>query len=294
MKGVPKTPNVQKKILQWYGQHKRPLPWRATRDPYAITISEVMLQQTQVDRVIPKYHTWLKKFPNWKSLAQASKHEVLQLWSGLGYNSRAIRLRELARTVVENRGVMPRALEKLEELPGIGRYTAGAIMAFAFKKEVSFMDTNIRRVVRRIYFGTKNDVPEKKIAARAADLVPKGKADIWHHALMDLGAMVCISGRPRCEQCPVRQQCRAYPNIMSMKPRRRMAKGETFRNSDRFWRGAIVRSLLQSGPTTRQSLWQSLPKAPRLLSGRFQKLVVELQRDGLLAIIGSKVKIAST
>ncbi|MFT4310414.1 MAG: Fe-S cluster assembly protein HesB [Candidatus Woesearchaeota archaeon] len=181
--------HFQETILSWYAQHKRDVPWRHTQDPYAIIVSEIMLQQTQVSRVIGYYHRFLQLYPNIKTLAQAQTVQLLQVWSGLGYNSRALRLRSMAQHVVQHhKAKMPHTQEALLALPGVGPYTAGAVMAFAYNKDVVVIDTNIRRVILD-WFDIPDTIHSNELQEIVWACLPKGQARVWYNALMDWGAM---------------------------------------------------------------------------------------------------------
>ena len=204
---------LQHEVLRWYARHGRDLPWRHTRDPYRILVSEVMLHQTQVDRVIPKYNEWLTVYPTFEALAAARLEEVRKLWRPLGYNFRPERLHQIARYVVNQlEGRLPNTLEELMALPGIGRYTAGAILSFAFHKDAPIVDTNVRRLIQR-FFGV-NDNPENTVAVEkriwrlAETLIPHGKAFLFNQALIDFGALVCTARNPACPECYIRDLCR--------------------------------------------------------------------------------------
>lgn len=209
---------VWARLLAWYAAEGRThLPWRHTHDPYAVLVSEVMLQQTQVERVLPKYEEWLRRFPTLEALAAASAGEAIQAWAGLGYNTRAVRLHAIARqAVAEYGGRLPETLEGLLALKGIGRYTAGAVACFALGLPVATVDTNIRRVLWRVFEGIEPPQwPAGERAAREAlqlaeRALPLAHAYDWQQALMDLGATVCASRRPACERCPLRECCAAY------------------------------------------------------------------------------------
>src|SRR3989449_11634656 len=205
---------VHSSLLRWYTASQRDLPWRTTYDPYAILVSEIMLQQTQVDRVMPKYEQFLTAFPTLADLAQASTADVISVWVPLGYNRRAVNLQSIARQVLaEYDGRIPDTIDGLLKLKGVGRYTAGAIACFAYRKQVATVDTNIRRVLHRIFLGL--DSPEPKIndtqmLTVAEQVLPPDEAYNWNQALMDLGATICTSNNPRCTQCPVQDVCAAY------------------------------------------------------------------------------------
>jgi len=205
--------SFQKNILRWFRTHKRDLPWRRTRDPYRILVSEIMLQQTQVDTVIPYYRRFLKTFPNFKMLAKAPVGRVLKLWEGLGYYSRARNLHTLARTVCrKHNGQLPSDPAALQELPGIGPYTAGAILSIAFNQDYAVLDGNVQRVLAR-QMGWTHDLrtteAQNSSWALAQSLVPHGNAGNYNQAVMELGALICAPQNPRCGACPVRSRCRA-------------------------------------------------------------------------------------
>jgi A/G-specific adenine glycosylase len=179
-----------------------------------VLVAEIMLQQTQVDRVIPKYLAFLEAFPTLEALATAPTAEVIRLWAGLGYNRRAVNLQRTARTLLEQHGgQFPREVSALLTLPGLGPYTAGAVACFAFEQDVAFMDTNIRRVLRRAMVGPEGEPPatsERELLAIGAALVPEGCGWAWNQAIMELGALICTASAPACRRCPIRTHCRAY------------------------------------------------------------------------------------
>ena len=203
----------QTRLLKWYDKWGRDLPWRRTMDPYKILVSEVMLQQTQVERVIPKYHEFLGKYPTLKDLAASKPDDVREAWYPLGYNVRPYRLHSIAReTVVRYGGTLPQKDEQLQSMKGIGRYTAGAVRTFAFNEDAPILDTNVMRVLYRVFLG-KGDPKKQKSAlwAMAEALIPKGKGYDFNQALMDFGAVVCKARTPSCQSCPMRTFCRTYP-----------------------------------------------------------------------------------
>jgi A/G-specific adenine glycosylase len=204
-----KKRKFQKGLLKWYEEFGRDLPWRRTSDPYKILVSEVMLQQTQVDRVIPKFHEFLGKYPTLRDLAGAHPDDVRKTWYPLGYNVRPYRLHGIACEAVERYGgVIPNKAEELLSLKGIGRYTAGAIRTFAFNKDAPILDTNVMRVLHRIFIG-KGDAKKNKadLWLLSENLIPKGKGYDFNQALMDFGAMVCTARKPLCLLCPLRNIC---------------------------------------------------------------------------------------
>jgi A/G-specific adenine glycosylase len=206
------------KLLDWYQLNKRSLPWRDRQpvDPYAVWVSEIMLQQTRVEAVIPYYERWMKLFPTVHALAQASEHDVLNAWEGLGYYSRARNLHKAARIVTEQYGgELPRDLEKLSKLPGIGRYTLGAIASIAFGMDVPALDGNIKRVYARLFdLSEPVDTPpgERLLWELAEKQLPPQQAGDYNQALMDLGATICIPKNPRCLICPLMKICQARQN----------------------------------------------------------------------------------
>ncbi|MFH1858334.1 MAG: A/G-specific adenine glycosylase [Candidatus Omnitrophota bacterium] len=203
----------QRKLLSWYTRHKRDLPWRRTRDPYKIWVSEVMLQQTQVNTVIPYYYRWLRRFPTIRSLAQASLDEVLKQWEGLGYYTRARNLHRAAKKIVRTRSArFPKTFDAIRSLPGIGRYTAGAIASIAFGLPYPVLDGNVSRVLVRLYAISKPPkLPRltQELWKHAAQLLPKQSPGEFNQALMELGARICLPKKPMCLVCPVQAHCEA-------------------------------------------------------------------------------------
>jgi A/G-specific adenine glycosylase len=201
------------RLLAWYKIYHRRLPWRRTRDPYRIWISEVMLQQTTVEAVIPYYRRWLKQFPSFKALARAPLSRVLKSWQGLGYYQRARNLREASRRIVRDHGGrFPRSYEELSRLPGVGPYTAAAVLSFAFGQALPVVEANIRRVMMRLLRlrGRPSAGLDKKLRDELQKVMPSGQAGLFNQALMELGALVCRPASPRCLACPVKGQCLAY------------------------------------------------------------------------------------
>ena len=195
-----------RKLLAWYKRNARVLPWRETRNPYAILVSEFMLQQTQVSRVLEFYPRFLKRFPTIGSLARSQPKAVREAWDGLGYYARAHNLHRLAREVTRlHDGTLPETPEELRTLPGVGPYTAGAVACFAYEKPVATVDTNVRRVLERAF-------ASKDVWKLAEKLVPKNGERAWrfNQALMELGALVCTARKPKCPECPVRNNCRTF------------------------------------------------------------------------------------
>jgi A/G-specific adenine glycosylase len=200
-------------LLAWYRANGRDLPWRRTDDPYHILVSEVMLQQTQVDRVVPKYHEWLEKYPSLSDLARARVQDVARTWRPLGYNVRPKRLHAIAReSVVRYGGTLPSDEETLRSFKGIGAYTAGAIRSFAFRQRAAIVDTNVARVLFRVFVATgdiKSHATRRHLWAVSEALVPRKHVFDFNQGLMDLGATVCTPRRPGCTICPIRKLCRS-------------------------------------------------------------------------------------
>lgn len=207
-------PTMADRLLAWYAVHGRQLPWRGRSDPYAIWVAEIMLQQTQVGKVIPYYTRWMERFPDLTTLAIASQQEVLRLWEGLGYYSRARNLHHAAQIVRdEYNGLLPRQVHELRSLPGIGRYTAGAIASIAFGEDQPTLDGNIRRVLARVFdvrLPARSRESEQVLWDLAASNLPPGKAGKYNQALMDLGATICKPRLPDCPRCPLKDICQAY------------------------------------------------------------------------------------
>ncbi len=201
------------RLLEWYELNKRSLPWRGHADPYAVWVSEIMLQQTRVEAVIPYFRRWMERFPSIGALAQSSERDVLNAWEGLGYYARSRNLRKAGKIVLqEYGGEMPRDVELLRALPGIGKYTAGAIASIAFGLDEPALDGNIRRVLARVFNVSqpaRSSAGERALWALAAKHLPKGRAGDYNQAIMDLGATICVPRKPQCPVCPVRSICRA-------------------------------------------------------------------------------------
>jgi len=206
----------RQRLLSWYRRHGRDLPWRKTDDPYHILVSEIMLQQTQVDRVVPKYAQWLAKYPSLHALAAAPEHEVAETWYPLGYNIRPKRLQSIAReTVAKYGGELPADEDTLRSFKGIGAYTAGAIRSFAFGERAAILDTNVARVLFRVFVGRgdpKSHAMKRHLWAVSETLVPHRHVFDFNQALMDFGAMVCVARNPKCLVCPMSKSCRAFRN----------------------------------------------------------------------------------
>jgi A/G-specific adenine glycosylase len=203
----PRAADFRRRLLRWFRRHGRDLPWRRTRDPYRVIVSEFMLQQTQVSRVEAYYHRFLERYPTLDALAAAETAMVRESWSGLGYYRRAANLHRLAQEVVrDHAGVIPRDPDLLSRLPGVGRYTAGAVASFAYERPTPAVDTNVARVIRRV-FGARHS--DRRVWEVAAAIMPRRGRAAWafNQAIMELGALVCTARVARCGACPVRPAC---------------------------------------------------------------------------------------
>ena len=283
---MAKSYTVSTRLLAHYRRTARDLPWRRTQDPYEVLVSEVMLQQTQAARVTPAFDRFIQRFPTLEALAAAPLGAVLREWSGLGYNRRARDLHRIAR--MSPRG-LPKTVAELDALPGIGAYTAGAVASFAFGQRVPFADTNIRRVLGRVFLGRPGT--NKEAVELDAMAMPKRSSDVWHHALMDLGATIC-KPKPQCDVCPLKADCR-YVRSLAVGGRppsmtARLVRPAAYPDSDRRVRGAIIKALVGSddGMTVR-----ALEK--QIDDPRARRLVSALTADGLIESVGRRVRLPS-
>jgi len=214
---------ISKPLLDWYAKNAREMPWRDHPDPYAIWISEIMLQQTRVDTVIDYFNRWMQVFPDIDSLANSSEQDVLKQWEGLGYYSRARNIHKTARILqTEYQSQLPADPQKLQRLPGIGRYTAAAITSIAFGKDEAALDGNIRRILSRVFdidLPIRTPAAEKVFWDLAEKQLPPGRAGDYNQALMDLGATICLPGKPKCLLCPIQQHCLAFERgVQELRP----------------------------------------------------------------------------
>lgn len=321
-------------LFAWFQKHGRVLPWREkqlpsndnqfvvreqhlasyftkkwNRDPYKVIISELMLQQTQVDRVLPKFEAFLKQWPTVQHLAKASRKDVMIAWQGLGYNRRARFLHEMAQQIVEKfDGIFPIQEKELLSLPGIGKYTARAVQAFAHGKDVGVLDTNIQRIFSRVIFGVefselkKIGVSQKELEACVDQSVPKGKGDPWNQALMDFGALMCAAKSPKCEICPLQKLCVANKNAQQQKllyseflktklAIKRTSPRIPFENTNRYFRGRII-DALRANPHHMLDLRNHIETNHGLTDkSRFGSIIEQLMIDKLIVIRGSIVSL---
>jgi len=264
-------------ITSWFKKNKRDLPWRKT-DAWGVLVSEFMLQQTPVNRVLPVYKAWMKRWPTAASLAKATPAEVITAWGRLGYPRRALRLHECAKEITHNfKGKIPESQAELRELPGIGEYTAAAITAFAFEKRSLVLDINIRRLFARLFDGveTPTQSATKVEKSRYEELIPKKDPHLWAAATMELGAVICTSQSPKCGICPVASVCTwrslDYPKSDIVKRR------QSWHGTDRQCRGTIVQALRENEVLTKSQITQ-LWDVPSQL----EKALLTLLDDGLI------------
>jgi A/G-specific adenine glycosylase len=219
----------RQRLLGWYRRNGRSLPWRETNDPYHILVSEMMLQQTQVDRVLPKYHEWLERYPSFDELSRAEEAEVIRIWYPLGYNIRPRRLQAIAReTMARFDGALPDDEETLLSFKGIGEYTVGAVRSFAFRKRAAILDTNVARVLFRIFVGKgepASHAMRKHLWTVSWAVLPHRHVFDFNQALMDFGATHCSARKPACPKCPMARHCRSYPLVVPPPKRRAEARG---------------------------------------------------------------------
>jgi A/G-specific adenine glycosylase len=270
-------------VLTWYKTNGRQLPWRQTTDPYQILVSEIMLQQTQVDRVLIKYKEWLEQFPTAQLLANAPTGDIIRAWAGLGYNRRAIYLQEAARqwptTITE---------ENLLLLPGIGPYTAAAVMAFAFNTDTALVDTNIKRIYQLLVFGDQDEPSDKKVRQIAEQFLPTGHSRDWHNALMDIGTII---GKERGAKAQQAKLVELFPILKDLnlpkvtdQPLKR-PKQTDFKTSRRYWRGRIIDWLRVHHRGTVEQLEKQFNESPY----RIAEIIAQLAKDKLLVLANDEV-----
>jgi A/G-specific adenine glycosylase len=295
-------------LLDWFARCGRSeLPWRTSRTPYRVVVSEFMLQQTQVERVCGLFEGFVAKWPGFEALAAASQADVVRAWKGLGYNSRAVRLHRLAKIVTERfGGELPRGERELRELPGVGPYTARAIASFAFDASVVAADTNVRRIVHRTQLGLEwpSRAAPRELDALAAGLIPPGSGYAFNSALMDLGATLCTARAPKCALCPLRSVCVAAPidsaslgqlakaNARTRSPQERLR----FEATSRFVRGRVVDRLRALPPGRRISLLDLYAELEAVLSHHdaagLDAIVAALARERIVDDVDGSLALA--
>ncbi len=276
-------------VRDWYRRHGRTLPWRGESDPYRIILSEVMLQQTQVSRVLVLYGRFLRRFPSMRSLARAPRRDVILAWRGMGYNNRAVRLHALASVIVGRGMHIPRSAEELLELPGIGKYTAHAILSSVHGLPVPVVDVNVRRLLSRVFWRmptTADMRSEAEIWRAAGRIVPRRGAYDWNQALMDLGATICTARRPDCAACPLDRICASRKGMAHAKGKPSRSEPGLRGVPNRIYRGRIVEALRSTkGGITAGDLGRTIH--PGFSDGDapwIGKLIAGLERDGLVRV----------
>ncbi len=267
----------EKEITKWFKKNQRDLPWRKT-DAWGVLVSEIMLQQTPVARVLPVYTEWMKRWPTPRDMAKASGGDVITAWGRLGYPRRALRLLECAKVISSDyNNRIPETEMELRKLPGIGEYTAAAIVAFAFKERSLVLDINIRRLFARAIDGVEvptSSINKSERKDRAA-LIPTRNPHLWAAATMELGALICTAAKPKCELCPIANQCRwrslDYPKSDAPK------RTQSWNGTDRQCRGVIVQALRENKTVSKKELSKLWSLQPQ-----FEKALVSLEKDGLI------------
>lgn len=310
---------IRRAVLRWYRGTGRDLPWRKTRDPYAVLVSEMMLQQQTVARVVPVYVAVLERFPTVEALAAASRADLVRVWSAIGLNRQAVRLHALARAVAESGAGLPRGERGLMAFPGIGRYTAAAVLCFAYGERRAMVDTNIRRVLGRVLRGGQDALPGEAAWEVATAVLPRGKRDVydWNQALMDLGATVCRARAAKCGECPVRRWCAArrgpdggadarrgapYARTVRMGREVREARAgyavkqpRRHEGSMRQLRGRVVRALAEAprgAALTPMALMRRLPEAGVGARAALPEVLVALEKGGVVASVRRRGRVA--
>jgi A/G-specific adenine glycosylase len=269
--------SLHQPVLAWYKKNKRDLPWRNT-DAWGVLVSEIMLQQTPVARVLPVYNEWMKRWPTPAALAAATPAQVITAWGRLGYPRRALRLHECAKVIsTQNKGKIPTTQSELRELPGVGDYTSAAIIAFAFDGRSLVLDINIRRVFARVIDGIEvpTAAPTKTERQEREKLIPLKNPHVWAAATMELGALICTAKNPKCGQCPLADQCiwRSLDYPLSDQPKRT----QSWHGTDRQCRGVIVQALRENPALSKKEIMQ-LWDVP----SQVEKALLTLLEDGLL------------
>jgi A/G-specific adenine glycosylase len=269
--------SLHQPVLAWYKKNKRDLPWRST-DAWGVLVSEIMLQQTPVARVLPVYNEWMKRWPTPAALAAATPAQVITAWGRLGYPRRALRLHECAKVIsTQYKGKIPTTQSELRELPGVGDYTSAAIIAFAFEGRSLVLDINIRRVFARVIDGIEvpTAAPTKSERQEREKLIPSKNPHVWAAATMEFGALICTAKNPKCGQCPLADQCiwRSLDYPLSDQPKRT----QSWHGTDRQCRGVIVQALRENPALTKKEIMQ-LWDVP----SQVEKALLTLLEDGLL------------
>jgi len=283
-------------LLRWYAESARDFPWRRTRDPYTILVSEIMLQQTQADRVEILLPRLLKRFPTVEILARARRNSVIKAWRGMGYNRRAVHLHEAAKTIVRNGGIFPSGDAALRALPGVGRYTASAIQCFAFGERVPVVDVNIRRVLSRIAVRRRLNTDlfdEHAVWNKAAELLPQKNWYEWNQALMDIGARWCKARTTFCDTCPLVSCCASAHTVViatkKISPAEKSHRGIPLR----IWRGRVIEALRSKSYSSIRALEKAIGATGTSQDAQWLKQVIrKLEKDGLVKWTTHKIQLA--
>lgn len=277
----------EKEITAWFKENKRDLPWRKS-DAWGVLVSEIMLQQTPVQRVLPIYQEWMKRWPTAADLAKATPAQVITAWGRLGYPRRALRLYECAKVITtEHKGIIPKEEIELRKLPGVGEYTAAAMVAFAFQGKSLVLDINIRRLFSRLYQGEEapTATPTKAERIEYAQYVPDKKAHLWAAATMELGALICTAKKPLCGRCPVADQCKwrslDYPSS------ERVKRTQSWHGTDRQCRGTIVQALRDNPKLSQRELhllWDVPSQVEKAILTLLDDGLIEEQRKGIFSL----------
>jgi len=275
---------IRRALLRWYDEHASPFPWRESRDPYAALVAAVCSQQTQMSRVLPLWERWMAAFPTLADAAAATPAEALRVWDGAGYPRRALALRAAAqRCLAEHGGGLPRDLDALLALPGVGPFTAGIVLSFGWGDDAIAVDTNVVRVLGRLAHGDlqpAKETPPAAVLATAERLLPRGHAARWTPALMDYGARVCTP-RPRCDVCVVARWCAARPRFEAGERATPVRAQAAFEGSERQWRGRIMRHLRHaSGPLRTSALLEAVASSPEE-AATVRRLLAALCEEGM-------------
>ena len=271
------TTSYEKEIISWFKKNKRDLPWRKT-DAWGVLVSEIMLQQTPVQRVLPVYNEWMERWPTPAHLAKATPADVITAWGRLGYPRRALRLHECAKVITtEMNGVIPSIEAELRKLPGIGEYTAAAMVAFAFEGRSLVLDINIRRLFSRLFKGEESPTtaPTKAERIEYGEYVPEKNAHIWAAATMELGALICTAKNPLCGRCPVADKCSW--RSLDYPASERVKRTQSWHGTDRQCRGTIVQALRENSALHKKQihlLWD--------VPSQVEKAILTLLDDGLI------------
>lgn len=286
-------------LLAWYRRNARAFPWRSTRvDPYVVLVSEIMLQQTQAQRVAEALPRFLDRFPTVHALGNASNADVIRQWKGMGYNSRALRLRDAARMIVQQHdGVVPSDVDALRKLPGIGPYASASIATFAYNRRVVVLDVNVRRVYSRWMRRQQTIIDverDEALAQFAMKVIPQRTPARWHHAVMDLGATICTARKPLCTSCPMADLC---PSAHVLEHAQRVKRAEPmFRGEpQRLWRGRFVDALREAPAGLSPSALVAAAGATRLANDEqawFRTMIDALVRDGVIELAGRRIRLA--